>query len=89
MAILDADVVGLASLHGERLVLYPATEAEAAASARLAFFHHLAIHFQDIAVVSGQCVFHFACERRLILSADAHGECVATDAVGKAPGTEG
>ncbi len=89
VAVLYADVVGLASLHGERLVLHTATEAEAAASARLAFFHHLAVNLQDIAVVSGQCVFHFTRERRLILSADAHGECVAAHTVGKAPGTEG
>ena len=91
--IFEHDIVILAFLHIERLVV-GTTSAEAEASetttsATFAFFDDLAVHLQHITVVGGEGVFHLARERGGVLTADAHGEAVVVDAVGKAPCTEG
>ena len=89
MTVFDLYIIGLAGLDGERLVFGLPSEAEAATHATFGFFDHLAIDLQDIAVVGGQRVFHLTGESGLILTADTHGERVATHALGKAPGAEG
>ena len=70
-AILDGEVVGLASLHWERLVFRLAAEETAATAIWLRVFHHLVVHAQHIAVVAHHGVLHVARESGLILAADA------------------
>ena len=89
VTVFDDDVVGLASLDGERLVFHLAAETEPAAHASLGLFDHLAVDAEGIAVVGRQRVFHLAREGGLVLAADADGKGIATHAVGKAPGAEG
>ena len=90
MAVFNLHVVGLAGLYGERLVLHPAPEeSESAAAAALRLLDHLAVHLEDVSVVGGERVLHLAGERGLVLSADAHREAVAADALGEAPCAEG
>ena len=89
--VLDDHVVVLTLFDVERLVFgTPASEAEATAwTTSLVLLDDLTIHFQDVAVVGTQGVLHLTRERSGVLTADAHGEVIVADALGKAPGTKG
>ena len=89
VTVFYGDVVGIAGLDGERLVFRLASETEETASTALSLFDDLAVHFQRVAVVGHQRVFHITGEGGLVLTADTDGEGIATDTLGKAPGSEG
>ena len=86
--VFNHDVVGLAFLDGERLVLRFTSEAKETTSTSLCLFHHFAIYLQHIAVICGQCVFHLTSKGGYILTTDTYRQCVATYALSKSPGSE-
>ena len=62
MLVVDDNVVGLASLHRERLILYTTTEAEATTATALILLNNLTIDLQHIAIIGCQRVLHLTRE---------------------------
>ena len=62
MLVVDDNVVGLASLNGERLIFYTASEAEATTATTFILLNDLAIDLQHIAIIGCQCVLHLTRE---------------------------
>ena len=90
--VLNHDVVSLASLHWERLVVGAATseaEAEATTTAALRLFYDVAIHLEHIAVIGREGVLHITREGSLVLTRKTYRKRVLADALSKAPSTEG
>ena len=88
--IFNLHIVSLSFLYVERLVVRTATSKTETtpAVACSSLLNNLAVHLQDVSVVGGEGILHFAGKRCGILSAHAYRKRVVVDSLGKAPGSE-
>ena len=92
MLVFNHDIVGLASLHRERLVVGTATteaEAKATTTAALRFFHDVAVDLEHITIISAERVLHITCEGSLVLTRKTDRQRILADTLSKAPCAEG
>ena len=86
------DVISLALLYIERLILGTTATSEASEATTATAFvllNYLTVYLQHIAIIGRERIFHLASEGSLVGTADAYGQVVVGDALGKAPGTKG